>query len=58
MAKITIKKVKDLANVLNVKVKWSAEWQEWEIEGYHTSDHEDAIYQVAVISVHRRKTKG
>ncbi|WNL50832.1 hypothetical protein RPALISO_245 [Ruegeria phage RpAliso] len=44
--KVTIKQVKARAKELGIKAKWSADWQEWDVQGYFTDDHADALHHV------------
>ena len=51
--KLTISVIKARAKHFGIRAKWNAEWQEWNIEGYMTDSHEDALEHINYIAAHR-----
>ncbi len=51
--KPTIAIIKARAKHFGIKAKWNAEWQEWNIEGYMTDSHEDALAHIVYLEAHR-----
>ena len=51
--KLTIAIIKARAKHFGIRAKWNAEWQEWDIEGYMTDSHEDALEHINYIEAHR-----
>lgn len=47
---MTISYVKKRAKELGVKAKWSSDDQEWDVEGYFTDCHEDALSHIEYIA--------
>jgi hypothetical protein len=49
-----VKRVKAHGKTLGIKVKYDADWQEYDIQGYKTPDLKDALNQIEYLAGIRR----